>query len=265
MIVTTVERNAKQVSEKAEQISRRLDSPFIGRGKSSVEDLTRRYRTDVLVVGKQRLTLYPQEGGEPFYYHPNSAMFRVKQLLRSGHDPLVEAAGLQPGMSMLDCTLGLAADSLVAKVAVGREGRVTGLEANPVLALIVAEGLREWQEGSSEMLAAMRAVDVVAADHFDYLRTLPAQSIDVVYFDPMFETHLPASSGISALKLFACHEELTEAVIEEALRVSRFRVVLKDHWQSSRFARFSFHVCKRQHAAFHYGYIEKRKSDTKQV
>ncbi|MFC0471970.1 class I SAM-dependent methyltransferase [Halalkalibacter kiskunsagensis] len=256
MIVTTARKGADVLAEKAQTLSVELKSRFILREDASVQDLIYSYGEDILVVGINKVTLYSKHGGHPFFYHPSSAMFRVKQFLKTGYDPLVSVAGLKSGMTFLDCTLGLASDSLVAQVAVGELGHVTGLEANLVLASIVRNGLKTWQDGSSLMLDAMKRIEVTHSHHSSYLANLPDHSFDVVYFDPMFDQHLSDSTAMRALKQFACHDDLTKDVINHALRVAKLRVVLKDHYESERFKKFGFHVIKRQHSAFHYGYIE---------
>ena len=48
------------------------------------------YEQDVLVVGKNRLAIYPKGTEESFFFHPNSAMFRVKRLMRGENDPFVQ-------------------------------------------------------------------------------------------------------------------------------------------------------------------------------
>ncbi|KHF38648.1 class I SAM-dependent methyltransferase [Halalkalibacter okhensis] len=255
MIITTARKGVDVLEEKAQQFSLELASRYIRRNEASVQDLLQLYKEDVLVVGKGKVVLYSQDGGEPFFYHPNSAMFRVKQFQKTNYDPLVAAADLSKGMSFLDCTLGLASDSLVAQVVVGETGRVTGLEANQALASIVRQGLRTWQDGGDFMLKAMRRIEVIHAHHKDYLQNLADHSYDVVYFDPMFEQHLSTSTGIKGLKQFACHDDLSNEIIDEAIRVSRSRVVLKDHYESKRFNRYGFQVMKRQHSTFHYGFI----------
>ncbi|WP_332690416.1 class I SAM-dependent methyltransferase [Halalkalibacter lacteus] len=256
MIVTTARKGADVLAEKAHMFSVDLASRFILREETSVQELIDLYGEDVLVVGKSKVTLHSKFGGDPFFYHPSSAMFRVKQLLKTGYDPLVSVAGLKDGMTFLDCTLGHASDSLVAQVAVGESGRVIGLEANVVLATLVRNGLKMWQDGGPLMLAAMKRIEVIHAHHTGYLATLSDHSFDVVYFDPMFEQHLAGSTAMKALKQFACHDDLSKDVINHALRVAKSRVVLKDHYQSERFKHFGFQVKKRQHATFHYGYIE---------
>ncbi|WP_368504121.1 class I SAM-dependent methyltransferase [Alkalihalophilus sp. As8PL] len=256
MIVTTARKQASRLEQKAKEVANKLSSLFIERKDASVTDMIKRYQTNVIVVGKGRLTLYPADNGDPFFYHPSSAMFRVKQWSRGGSDPFIDVAALKKGMSMVDCTLGLASDSLVAKLAVGVNGRVIGLEANPVVAYIVQEGLQTWQEGSKEMIQRMREIEVIHIHHLTYLQSAETSSIDVVYFDPMFEVHVETSTGIKGLKSIACHDDLNEEILYHAKRVAKSRVVIKDHWQSERFERFGFNQVKRQHAAFHYGSID---------
>ncbi|MDT8862856.1 class I SAM-dependent methyltransferase [Alkalihalobacillus sp. MEB130] len=259
MIVTTTRKGADVLEGRAQLITLELEGQFVPRKDVSIEEMISFYKDDVLVIGKGKTSLYSKQGGDPFFYHPNSAMFRVKQYQKTNYDPLVAAADLSTGMSFLDCTLGLASDSLVAQLAVGETGHVTGLEANQILAWIVRTGLQSWQDGSSLMINSMRRIEVIHAHHSDYLPKLAENSYDVVYFDPMFEQHISSSTGIRALKQFACHDDLSDHVIEEALRIARSRVVLKDHYASERFERFGFQVIKRQHAAFHYGNIEIKK------
>lgn len=256
MIVTTARKHAELLLEKATKFSTHLNAKLVVRSEMSIEDMITFFQEDLLVVGKGKVTLYPLGGGEPFFYHPNSAMFRVKQFLKTGYDPLIETAGLKQGMSLLDCTLGLASDALVAQIAVGSSGLVTGLEASPILAFLVENGLQSWSDGDTQMLQAMKEINVIHQNHLEYLQNAAKDSYDVVYFDPMFELHLSSSKGISGLKNFAAHDDLTVEVISHAKRVARNRVVIKDHYQSTRFKRFGFTVIPRQHSAFHYGFIE---------
>ncbi|MFZ7944193.1 hypothetical protein [Neobacillus sp. 19] len=96
----------------------------------------------VIVVGKDRVELFEKGSTLPFFFHPNSAMFRIKRLLSGENDPFADAAQLTEGMTILDCTLGLASDAIVASFLVGKGGHVTGLEGHKYLAYIVQEGLK---------------------------------------------------------------------------------------------------------------------------
>jgi len=256
MIITTSLRTTEQITEKAKKVAAELELPFFQRNQQPIPSLHNLYNCDVLVVGSTRLSLYQQGDQKPFFFHPNSAMFRVKRFLRGEVDPFLEATKLTENMSILDCTLGLASDSILSSVIVGKNGQVVGLEASPYLAYIVSEGLASWKSGSAEMDQAMRRITIINVDHHDYLRSVETNSFDVVYFDPMFEVKIESSDGISPLRRLACYDHLKEEAIEEAMRVARQRVVIKDHFQSERFSRFNFSVYKRLTSLFHYGSIE---------
>ncbi|WP_100404404.1 class I SAM-dependent methyltransferase [Bacillus solitudinis] len=256
MIVTTARKGADQLIPKAVMFAEQVNGRFVKRDEQSVDAMIEKYGEHVLIVGKGKITLYHQHYAEPFFYHPNSAMFRVKQYKKTNYDPLIETAQLATGMHFLDCTLGLASDSLVAQIAVGKEGKVVGLEANPHLAYLVKYGLKSWLEGTPDLIEAMRAIEVIHTNHLDYLKEQKENAFDVIYFDPMFENTVTASKGIQGLKAFACQDTLSNEIINEALRVATKRVVLKDDWQSKRFGQFGFTVMRRQHASFHYGYIQ---------
>ena len=90
----------------------------------------------------------------------------------------------------------------------------------------------------------MRRIEVIEANHYELLKTLPDNHFDVVYFDPMFEETIEESNGIKGLTHFAANHDFTMEIINEAKRVARKRVVLKDHFRSSRFQRFGFDVLK---------------------
>ena len=103
----------------------------------------------------------------------------------------------------------------------------------------------------------MRRISVVNEDYLDYLRQQPDNSVDVVYFDPMFRKPLTASSSISPLRGVADHRPLSEDAVVEAFRVARLRVVMKEASGSGEFARLGFHsLVGGKYSKVHYGVIE---------
>ena len=255
MLITTSFRANEQTIETAKTLAEDLHGEYRERRKQSVRQLAKNYG-DVLVVGNERFEWY-QPNGEKFFFHPSSAMFRVKRILRGEKDPLIEAAQLQPGDSFLDCTLGLGSDAITASCATGPNGKVVGIEKNPITALLVREGLNTWQTGVAEVDEAMKRMSVISGDSIEQLKRLPDRSFDIVYFDPMFEETIQESASIAPLRHVAEHHFDHEMAIQEAMRVARKRVVLKDHWKSTRFTAdsYQFQVVKRKTAQFHYGYI----------
>lgn len=255
MIVTTAGRTNEVMKQQAKDAAYLLGCKYVDRNKKTVRSLLSFYKEDVLVAGKERYELFAVNGEEPFFFHPSSAMFRVKRLQKKEYDPFIEACNLSAGKSFLDCTLGLASDSIVASYAVGDSGTVEGLEASPVIAFIVKKGLSSWQADEEDIDRAMRRIKVTAAHALDELKKRQDDSVDCIYFDPMFEEQID-SDGIKPLKSLAVYEEWTSAMIKEARRVAKERVVLKDHYKSSRFEDFNFKRIDRKTAKFHYGIIE---------
>lgn len=257
MFVTTAGRTNEEMSTLARSISEELGAIFVPRKKRSVMALQELYHDDCLVVGKERLELFPLGENDPFFFHPNSAMFRIKRLMKSENDPLVEAAKLKPGMSFLDCSLGLGSDSIVASFVGGESGSVTGIEARPELSFIVKNGLKSWDSGFEGINQAMRRIKVIEGYSLDLLKGLEDNTYDCVYFDPMFDESILESDGIRGLSHFAVYEGLSEETVEQAIRVAKKRVILKDHFRSKRFEELDFNVYRRKSAKFHFGVIEK--------
>jgi 16S rRNA (guanine1516-N2)-methyltransferase len=170
-------------------------------------------------------------GGEERRFSPGMGALRAKRLRArlagrapdaTEHDPFLDAAGLREGDHVLDCTLGLAADALVAAVAVGARGRVVGVEGSPLLAAWVAEGLRRLDD------EAARRIEVRAGDHAELLAALPERSFDVVVFDPMFRHGRAEPAGFDLVRRLADPRPLSRETLLRARRVARRVVVVKD-------------------------------------
>ncbi|MEH6938570.1 class I SAM-dependent methyltransferase [Bacillus sp. JJ664] len=257
MIVTTCLRPTSLLTKQAQEIATDLHSKTVARKEFSLEELYDKWNEPILVVGKKRLEWYEKGQSAPFFFHPNSSVFRIRRLLKGEHDPFCNASLLLKGDSLLDCTLGMASDSIVGSFIVGDSGVVVGLEKSPIIAYLTSKGLQSNQQNISEWTRITNRITVENIDYKSYLANLADDSFDVVYFDPMFETNIEASSGIAGLKLLANYDDLTYEVIEQAKRVARKRVVLKDHFKSERFKKYGFTQLIRKSSEFHFGFIEK--------
>lgn len=257
MIITTAGRTDQGMVEDAKRKARQLQIPFITRKKQSIQKIQEEVKDDCLVVGKQRLEIYPYGQKEPVFFHPNSAMFRIKRLQQGEKDPFIDATQLADGKKFLDCTFGLGSDSITASYVVGKDGIVTGCEGNRYLAYVMKLGLQTWDDGAPSILTAMRQIDLIPTLAIDFLKTLPDGSYDCVYFDPMFDENIIESDGISGIRSLAIYEDIDIETIQEAIRVAKERVVLKDHYRSKRFSQFGFEVQVRKTAKFHYGVLKK--------
>lgn len=255
-IVTTAGRPDEVSMALAAFACQTLGATFEPRKKRSVRKISQELQAHVMVAGKNRYEYYAYGAQEPFFFHPNSAAFRLKRVARGEAEPFLEAAQLQQGDSVLDCTLGLAADAMLAAYIVGETGHVVGLEANPNVAFIVSRGTQTYDTSELPLTACMRRIEVVQAEAIAYLKTLPDKAFDVVYMDPMFEEVIEEANNFQALRLAGEHVTLTDEWVYEAKRVAKKRVVLKAHFRSEWFAQYGFQQLTRVTAKFHYGVLE---------
>ena len=256
-IVTTAGRPDDESLKLATFASEALDAKIIPRQKRSVRKLAEIYDANVIVAGKNRFEYYAKGAEAPFFFHPNSAAFRLKRVARGEEEPLLTACALQKGDTFLDCTFGIGSDSLLAAYAVGKEGKVTGLEADRNVAFIVKTGMQTYDTSELPLTEVMRDIDVVHATALEFLKQQPDTSFDVVYMDPMFEEVIEESTNFEALRHAGSHISLSEQWVAEAKRVAKKRVVLKAHFKSEWFEQFGFERDVRLTAKFHYGVYKK--------
>lgn len=254
MIVTTAGRTNQEYIQLAKKVADELGIPYVKRNKQSIAKMFS-LSGNIVVIGKQGIELHNKDSQEPYFFHPNVAMIRAKRILKGEHDPFIEVSGLKAGDSFLDCTLGYGSDSIIASLIVGESGKVIGVESSTILAYIVKEGLQSWNSQNQQINLAMRRVEVVNSNHFDVLKRMPTKSIDVIYFDPMFEESITESNALQAMSFHCNHETITADTIKEAKRVARKKIVLKDHFRSERFQMLGFEQQIRKTAKFHFGFI----------
>ena len=262
-VITTARKSCPESIISAKQLALDWQLNFIPRKNQSIAALLSTIREKwgadlrLYVAGEKRVDIYSNLNEAPFFFHPNAAMFRAKHFVRYGTDPLVTAAKIQPGDSIVDATLGLGSDAQLLSLATGESGSVRGLEASVDIARITSMGLAFYQNDFTQLTDAMRRIQVHACHHTDWLEQQSASSYDVIYFDPMFQEMVGKSDGISTLRRFSYSEALTSKAVEEAVRVARKRVVLKDHFKSNRFELLGFNRIRRKSSTVHYGVIEK--------
>ena len=217
-----------------------------------VEGSSRNTKIPTLIISRKGVCIETE--AQRLSFHPSMALLRLMNIFRDNPDRFLEATGLKAGDVMLDATLGLATDALVAAWAVGPGGRVIGVEKSPVLAAVVRDGLLHFpdmiphgavdkQKVWQALAEAAGRIDVVWSDHLDFLRRQPADSADVVFFDPMFRHTRPQSASIQPLHFWSDPRSIDPSVIHEATRAARHRIVLKERKGSKEFTRLGFQIC----------------------
>lgn len=241
MIVTTTAKPSARALEQAGRLSAELSAALKARGNLTVNKLMTLSRDKrLIVVTEEEVRYYDGQSDTPLYFHPSMAFVRVKRLRRGETDPLIQLSGCKEGDRIIDCTAGLASDSLVFSYAAGPMGAVTAIESEPVLCALVREGLAGYRTSLPDVNEAMRRIEMKCVHHMEYLTELPDKSVDIVYFDPMFRQPISESSSMEPLRSIANMDALSGEVIEQAKRVARKSVVLKEHQASGEFARLGF-------------------------
>ena len=237
--VTTSKKPTDNQLLKVKDIVLRLNLKYIDRKNNSVSQMLEEENcTHFIVVKKDKLVL--TDGKTELFWHPNMSILKIKAMQNGEIDPIIKAMDLRGGDTVLDCTLGFAADSLVVSSYVGESGKVIGTEANRYIAYLTEDGLNNYNIDDKDIIAAMKRIEVINANYNDYLKTLDDNSFDVVYFDPMFKAPNEKSAFMNSLRPFAEHSYLTKEAVNEALRVARKRVVAKDRMFSKELEELGF-------------------------
>lgn len=216
-----------------------------------VETLSGENDFPLLRVTKKHL--YLEHKDLTLFFHPSMALLRMINIKRGVGDRFLEAVSLKEGDTILDATMGLASDALIASWAVGKRGKVIAVEYSPLIYLLVQDGLdklkelapgkiknREKEEAWLELAKASSRIEPVWADHQSILEGLPDSSVDVVYFDPMFRATITSSSSMKPIKEWSYPEPLKRETIQQACRVARKRIVLKERRYGGEFERLGF-------------------------
>jgi 16S rRNA (guanine1516-N2)-methyltransferase len=219
-VTTRANPSSADVAE-AEAVSARWNVPCLERPRRGPLCILLEVSETLLVTERSGISLWDGLGN--VRWSKGLAALRLKALEVGGQgEALLSVGALAEGERVLDCTLGLAQDARVAARLVGPTGQVVGLEVSLPLAMLASEGLRrEPQEPRSA------TIEVHHSDYDVFLRTLAAESFDVVLFDPMFSREKKAQPGFALLRRLASGARLAADTLSEARRVARRAVLVK--------------------------------------
>lgn len=247
MIVTTSREPTPQQVLQAERIAGAFSVTFV-----PWQESRQVVQRDRFVVQRDRVVFKADEYS--LRYHPGMAMVRLRRLKAGARDRMLDAMDLGFGDSVLDCTLGLGQDALVASWGAGPPGTVVGLEGSLPVAVITVMGLQDYPFAPDFAWAARR-IQARWQRWQAALQQMPDNAYDVVYFDPMFESGIPQSSGIASLRPYALLDDLDRWAVRQAVRVARRRVVLKARRGSPMLEELGFRLADTSRNPVQYGVI----------
>lgn len=258
-VITTIRKVTIDLENKAKQIAKDLSIPYVTRNNLGIDKIKQQENVDTVIVVKKDKLVLDLPTGEMFF-HPNMAQVRMKRLRCGDIDNMLEAMGgrkFLQNKTVLDCTLGFASDAIISSYGVGPKGKVIGLEVNPLIALIVKDGLKTYLPTNYDLKSAMDNITVINQDYLSFLKEQADNSFDVIYFDPMFRHALTDSKSLNPLRQLADMRAVSHEALNEAKRVAKYRIVFKENSRSLEFSRLGFtKICGGKYAPIHYGVID---------
>lgn len=223
ILITTSQKPSEEMIDKALKVGEFLNAQYVSRKSLGNLEANKTY----LVVTKNGLVCHRRE--HKFFFHPSMAMLRIKRIDKGEEDIFTSLCGKIGGYDILDCTMGFAADTLVFSKLVGEQGSVTSLEKSKLIYTIVSDGLISEYDKWQEINCYASRVTSINQDYATFLRSCEDKSYNVVFFDPMFEKPLSDSIHLEPLRYFADESPLTKDVIEQAKRVAKNIVIVKNN------------------------------------
>lgn len=253
-LVTTSHHASAQIVHEAKVFARLHRLTYIPRSLSLDTIALNQFNSGIFVITGQGIAFF--KDGKTLTYHSNMAKLRIMSIQQGHADRMVVAMELRKGDQLIDCTLGLGADALVASYVAGRKGHIIGLESSWPVCHLTQYGLSHLRN-AHWLNDDVAPIQVYCTNHMDYLSLCPDKSADVVYFDPMFRTHLEASYGLNTIREIANMSSVSQVSIQHAIRVARRRVVLKERTNSDEFQRLGFNMIPSTRGAkTQYGFIQ---------
>ncbi|MBT5627618.1 MAG: class I SAM-dependent methyltransferase [Chloroflexi bacterium] len=227
-VVTTSRRASSDIRAQARQKASDWKLPYFDRHDETLVDVTGTFEA-VFVYDHDGLGLSIGESNLKF--NLGTAALRLQAISRGEPVTLIRVGEIQANDRVLDATLGLGHDSIVAARAVGPKGSVVGIESSWPLFTLISEGLTQYDSGDESS-----DVQPVFDDSRSYLANADADSFDVVILDPMFSIPKRSDGSFEVLRKFASPAGLDPDWIQMARRVAKRWVVVKTDYEKDWFS-----------------------------
>ena len=248
-ILTTAQKSNEAIQEEAKALASSMHMAYIKRGKLSIPALFNAHPCDfIAVLSGNGLTIHFPDN-QQHRFHLSMAQLRILRLQRGEGDHLINAVQTilstneitdKEEFSFLDCTIGLGSDSIVMSYAFP-QAKIKGLEGSLSIWLATSYGLAHYSHNVKSVTDALRRIEVSYDTFENYVPNLPDESIDIIYFDPMFEVPVEDSPQFKPLRGHTVESRIDDKIMEEAMRVASYGVIIKERPFSSVFQKYPPH------------------------
>lgn len=255
IFVTTSHDPTERQIEKAKRLADELKLPYFKR--KDHPNISEAIEGEYCYVIEKNRIVVKSENSE-FFFHPSMAKVRMKNIQKGLKDHLIECLQLTGNEVILDTTLGLGTEAILM-AAFLNSGKVVGIEGSTPIFVVVRDGLENHKAKENWINIAMKKIQIIHADFKQFLRSCPERSYDIIYCDPMFENPVFESSSMNPLRPFAIYDTINIDDIDQMLRITKKKVVLKAHAKDSLFKRIPVDkIFGSRRSQVLYGVIEKR-------
>ncbi|MFQ9506440.1 MAG: protein-L-IsoD(D-D) O-methyltransferase [Veillonella sp.] len=190
----------------------------------------------IAVLAGSGLTIHFPEN-QQHTFHLSMAQLRILRLQRvkgsivNAVQVILDKKGLsnRDKFTFLDCTIGLGSDSMVVSYGYP-QAQITGLEGSLPIWLATSHGLAHYIHSEDSVTNALRRIKVNHDTFEHYLSNLLDNSIDIIYFDPMFEVPVEESPQFKPLRGHTVESHIDDKIMAQAMRVATYVLLLKnDH------------------------------------
>ncbi|SHH21391.1 class I SAM-dependent methyltransferase [Thermosipho atlanticus] len=227
-VVTTSYRPTKEMVELAKNLASKYGVKYVNR--RHLAKTLQLEKIDFYYVIDKNLMISIKWGNEKFFFHQGIAKIRMENIFHGEKDYLIESVKPTNNSVIYDATCGLASEALLlahfAEKVVATEGSIH-------IYRIVKWGLERYKSNVEWINNAAKKIELIHSNYKEYIRMVKDNTFDSVYCDPMFENPIFESNSINPLRGFAVYEPLNIDDIEEMLRISTKRVVIKTHKKDS--------------------------------
>ncbi|PNE18005.1 methyltransferase [Mesotoga sp. Brook.08.YT.4.2.5.1] len=231
-VVTTSYKPTKEEVSSARELAEELGVKYVSR--SRLKQFESEHSLDFYYVFDKNGQLTIRNRETVFFFHPGMSKVRFKNMRLQDSDYLIKSMDLSGSETVLDTTFGLGNEALLIAHYLP-EGKVIGLEASEHIYRIVSHGLRNYPYADEWLIEASRRIELHNRDLRDFVKGCEDNAYDIVYCDPMFDSPQMRSHSINPLRPFAMYERINRSDVDEMIRISSKRFIIKSRTRDSLF------------------------------